>query len=87
MNETEFIQEKIREVEKSIKDREQMAKTFRSGTDESWKQANKLNPNKESSPMKKADRIAAAQSQDRILVKLWQELKMYDAVLTKLNAA
>jgi len=75
-NLTEFIQSKIALVEKSIRAREDGAKTWRGGTDKSWRLVG--------CTKNKAQRIACAEMEERIIIKLRHELGMFNQVLEAL---
>lgn len=80
-----FILSKIADVKKSIVYREQASACFRSGTDETWKMAAELHPSTSGKPMKKNERRRAAESNERIAIKLRLELEMFNRVLAALQ--
>jgi hypothetical protein len=69
---SEFIQSQIILVSKSIKCREQASKSWRGGTDKSWRAVG--------CTMTKAQRLEVAQREERILVKLRHELESFQRV-------
>lgn len=72
-NLAEFIKSKMVEVEKAIAAREESSKAWRGGTDKSWKAVGCYKS--------KPDRIAVAEREERILIKLRHELEMFNGVL------
>lgn len=81
----DWLREKIRAAEKALKTREDMATTWRSGTDAEWESAASLHPSTAGRAMKKAARIKEAASHDRIAAKLRRELEMFRATLAAIS--
>lgn len=80
----EFISGKITDTEQAIQAREQMEETWRGGSDATWKKVAAFSGLK---PTTKADRVATADIQARILVKLRRELELYNRVLDVIKDA
>lgn len=76
---------KIANAEQTVKAREQMASTWRSGTDESWVIAAEMHPSTAGKSMKRVARMKAAQAEDRIVEKCRHELAMFKAVYAALE--
>ncbi len=77
-----WLQEKLNEAEQSLRSRQQMERTLRSGTDASWALAAKLHPSTANNPpFTKEQRIKAAEGQKRISVKCLRDVEMYRRVL------
>lgn len=74
----EYIKAKIVEVEKAVKFRDESYKTWRGGTDASWRSAGCIYP--------KAVRLKIADSHGRIAIKSRKELQTLQAVLEYLEA-
>lgn len=83
----EWLRGKITDAESTLKAREQMEETWRSGDDKSWAAAAAMHPSTSGKPpMKMADRIKVADGQRRIAVKCRRELKMFEAALAAVQA-
>lgn len=86
---TEWLAKKLAEAKKALSAREQMEKTWRSGTDASWDAAAKAHPSTaDKPPMTKADRLKAAEGQKRIAAKCRIDVEMFTnlAALEQSNA-
>ncbi len=73
-----WLVEKVAQAEKTLKMREDMAATCRSGTQAEWTAAAKSTGTKATT---KVERLKEAQGHDRIAVKLRRELEMFRATL------
>jgi len=74
----EWLQEKLAQAEKSLRAREQMEKSWKSGTDEEWTAAAKMHPSTAKEPvMNKAARLKESQSQGRIAATCRRDVAMY----------
>jgi hypothetical protein len=78
---TDWLAEKLAAAEQSVRSREQMADSLKSGTDEDWEKARKLFPETRKMPKStKAERLRDAASHDRIAIKCRHEVAMYKAM-------
>lgn len=68
----DFIEGKIVAAEKTLKTREEMYKTWREGTDASWRKSGCLNS--------KSERIKISDTHGRIAIKNRRDLEMFRAV-------
>jgi len=83
-----WLMGKIIEAEKALETREDMARTWRSGTDAEWRSAAAMHPSTSGKKSTKADRLKQAASHDRIAAKLRHDLEMLrviHAVVTMQN--
>lgn len=80
-----WLREKITEADKTLKTREEMARTWRSGTNAEWKAGCAIHPMTAGRALKKAERLQEAARHDRIAVKLRRELEMFKAVAEALS--
>lgn len=82
-----WLRGKVADAERALKTREDMAATWRGGTDAEWRAAGKLHPSTTGLALGKAARLKAAAGHDRIAGKLRRELAMFRAVLATLTQA
>ena len=72
-----WLGDKLKDAEKSLKCREEMAFTWRGGTDKSWNAAG--------CKLTKSQRLAQADTHSRIAVKCRREVSMFKAVIERLS--
>lgn len=80
-----WLRKKITDAEKTLKTREDMAATWRTGTNAEWASAGAMHPSTIGRTPSKASRLKEAQTHDRIAAKLRHELTMFRAVLAALS--
>lgn len=76
---------KLAETEKTLKTREQMAATYRTGTNAEWDAEARLHPSTVGMKSYKADRIKEAEMQDRIAALIGHDRDMYRAAIAALS--
>jgi hypothetical protein len=72
-----FVRSKIDNVENDIRARQESEKTWRWDTEESWRAVG--------CKMNKKERIATADVEARIIIKLDRQLRMFNAILNELE--
>jgi hypothetical protein len=78
-----WLRSKLSEAETALRAREQMEKSWRSGTDESWEAAAKMHPSTaDKPPMTRAQRLKESEAQGRIALKCRKDVEMLRAVLS-----
>lgn len=76
---------KLAEAEKTLKSREQMAATCRTGTNAEWNAASKMHPSTVGMKSTKAERLKEAQMHDRIADRLRHDRDMFRTTINLLS--
>lgn len=82
-----WLRGKVAAAEKSLKIREDMAATYREGTNAEWVAAAAMYPATHGKAPTKAERLKQAHGHDQIAAKLRHELAMFRAVRAALSPA
>ena len=82
-----WLRGKVSDAEKALEIREELAATWRTGTNAEWASAGAMHPSTAGRTPSKAARITQAQMHDRIASKLRHELAMFRAVLAALGGS
>lgn len=82
-----WLRRKIADAEKALKMREEMAVTWRTGTNAEWAAAAMMHHATAGKVLKKSDRLKEATMHERIAIKLRHELAMFRAVHAALSAS
>ena len=76
----EWLLGKFADAEKTLKTREEMARTWRTGTNAQWQAASPTGKS-----LNKGERLKYADQQDRIAIKLRRDVDMFRATLRALG--
>ena len=80
-----WLRGKLTEAEVAVRAREQMADTWRHGSDEMWKAAAELHPSTSGKALDRPARLTEAKKHARIAGKLRRDVGMYRATLAALS--
>ncbi len=81
-----WLREQLSAAEKSLRAREQMEQSWKTGTNAEWDAAAKMHPDTANEPrMKKADRMKESAAQGRIAVRCRQDVEMFKLLLASLG--